>query len=426
MVLTLNGKVRPEEVTRKHRVTALGMLLLVYALNFLDRQILGILATPIKADLGLSDAQLGALGGIAFALLYSTLGIPFAVLADRSNRIWVIAGSLAVWSAFTALCGVASNFWQLFALRAGVGVGEAGGVAPSYAALADFFPPHQRARALAIYSLGIPIGMASGAVIGAFIAAWVDWHAAFMVLGVAGLLISPVFRLVVKEPIRPTPALQVSGAGAGAAFRILAGKRSFWLMSFAASLSSMCAYGVTFWVPSILMRSFGFSLRTTALYFGSLLLVGGSLGILAGGWLGDHAGQRDRGAYAKLPAFSWIAIIPLYVVALLTTSSPIIAWMLFVPATGLMLLWLGPVLAAMQHLVPIKMRATSSACFLFINNLIGLGLGTWTLGWLSDAMHAHYGDEALRRASIASLGLFAIAGILMLLAVKPLRREWVA
>lgn len=425
-MLTLNGKVRPEEVTRKHRVTALGMLLLVYALNFLDRQILGILATPIKADLGLSDAQLGALGGIAFALLYSTLGIPFAVLADRSNRIWVIAGSLAVWSAFTALCGVASNFWQLFALRAGVGVGEAGGVAPSYAALADFFPPHQRARALAIYSLGIPIGMASGAVIGAFIAAWVDWHAAFMVLGVAGLLISPVFRLVVKEPIRPTPALQVSGAGAGAAFRILAGKRSFWLMSFAASLSSMCAYGVTFWVPSILMRSFGFSLRTTALYFGSLLLVGGSLGILAGGWLGDHAGQRDRGAYAKLPAFSWIAIIPLYVVALLTTSSPIIAWMLFLPATGLMLLWLGPVLAAMQHLVPIKMRATSSACFLFINNLIGLGLGTWTLGWLSDAMHAHYGDEALRRASIASLGLFAIAGILMLLAVKPLRREWVA
>jgi hypothetical protein len=174
------------------------------------------------------------------------------------------------------------------------------------------------------------------------------------------------------------------------------------------------------------MRSFGFSLRTTALYFGSLLLVGGSLGILAGGWLGDHAGQRDRGAYAKVPAISWIAIIPLYVVALLTTSSPIIAWMLFLPATGLMLLWLGPVLAAMQHLVPIKMRATSSACFLFINNLIGLGLGTWTLGWLSDAMHAHYGDEALRRASIASLGLFAIAGILMLLAVKPLRREWVA
>ena len=141
------------------------MLLLVYSLNFLDRQILGILAHPIKAELRLSDTQLGALGGIAFALLYSTLAVPLAIVADRTSRSWVVTGSLAVWSGFTALCGLATGFWQLFAFRVGVGVGEAGGVAPSYAMISDSFPPERRARALAIYSLGVPLGLAAGALL---------------------------------------------------------------------------------------------------------------------------------------------------------------------------------------------------------------------------------------------------------------------
>ncbi|HCW61400.1 MAG TPA: MFS transporter, partial [Sphingobium sp.] len=190
----------------RYRAAVLAMLLLVYTFNFLDRQILGILAVPIKADLKLTDTQLGALGGIAFALLYSTLAIPLALLADRTSRTWVITVSLAIWSGFTALCGVASSFAQMFLFRIGVGVGEAGGVAPSYAVISDYFPPHQRARALSIYSLGIPLGSAGGVLLGGYIAQAVEWRTAFIVVGLLGILIAPVFRLVVREPARPVQA----------------------------------------------------------------------------------------------------------------------------------------------------------------------------------------------------------------------------
>ena len=180
----------------------LAMLLLVYSFNFLDRQILSILAQPVKADLRLTDAQLGMLGGLAFAILYSTLAIPLALLADRTSRTWVITVSLAVWSGFTALCGAAGSFTQMFLFRLGVGVGEAGGVAPSYALIADTFRPEWRARALAIYSLGIPLGAAAGVLLGGYIAAAVEWRTAFFAVGIAGLAIAPAFRWLVRDPPR--------------------------------------------------------------------------------------------------------------------------------------------------------------------------------------------------------------------------------
>ena len=186
------------------------LLLLAYIFNFLDRQILGILAAPIKADLGLTDTEFGAIGGLAFALLYSVLGVPLALLADRTSRSAVIAGSLAVWSAFTALCGTATGYWQLFMYRLGVGIGEAGGVAPSYALIADYFPPERRSRALAIYSLGIPIGLAMGTLLGAYIASWIDWRAAFLVMGVAGILLAPVMLYFVRDPRRAARAAEDS------------------------------------------------------------------------------------------------------------------------------------------------------------------------------------------------------------------------
>lgn len=414
--------------TRRYANTVLAMLLLVYTFNFLDRQILGILVQPIKKDLGLTDTQLGALGGIAFALLYSTLGVPLAVVADKTSRSWVITISLAIWSGFTALCGLATGFWSLFLARLGVGVGEAGGVAPSYAMIADYFPPERRARALAIYSLGIPIGLALGALLGGYIAQNVDWRTAFIIVGVLGLVIAPVFRLVVREPARggadAAGPVAVQRVPVSAVFPILARKPSFWLMAFAAAFSSMCGYGLAFWVPSLLIRSFGFDLIAASQFVGSLLLIGGTAGVFLGGFLADRLGTRDRGNYAKLPAIAWLITLPLFAAGFWSGSSWL-AWAFLLIPNGLNILWLGPVTTAVQNLVPPQMRATASACFLFINNLIGLGAGSWVMGAMSDAMTVRFGTESLRYSLIAATGFYLIAAALMLLAVRPLRKDWV-
>ena len=417
----------PPTPSPRYRALVLAMLLVVYTFNFLDRQILGILAQPIKAELQLSDTQLGALGGIAFALLYSTLAIPLALVADRTSRSWVITISLAIWSAFTALCGLATGFWQFFLFRLGVGVGEAGGVAPSYAMIADYFPPQQRGRALSIYSLGIPVGLAAGALLGGLLASAVNWRWAFLAVGLAGVVLAPVFRLVVKEPPRglfDPAAVRAERTSVWAVFAILAGKPSFWLMSFAASFSSLCGYGLAFWIPSVLIRSFGLSLLSASQYVGSLLLIGGTIGVFAGGWLADRLGAADRGVYAKLPAIAWLVTVPLFAAGL-TSGSATLAWFLFLIPNGLNILWLGPVTTAVQHLVPPPMRATASASFLLINNLIGLGLGSTIMGRVSDAMTAAYGADALRYATVYALGFYVVAAGLMLCAVKPLRRDWV-
>lgn len=399
----------------------LAMLLLVYSFNFLDRQIVSILAAPIKAEFGLSDKQLGLLGGLAFAILYSTMGIPLAWLADRTRRTWVITGSLAAWSAFTAFCGVAGNFTQLLLCRVGVGVGEAGGVAPSYALIGDIVPAHRRARALAIYSLGIPIGSALGVLFGGYVAALVNWRAAFLWVGLAGLAIAPIFSFVVKEPAREKP--QDAKPQIGAVFAILAAKPSFWLLSCGAASSSMLGYGLAFWLPSLLKRSFLLDLPEIGRFFAGLLLIGGTIGMLAGGWLADRLGEGDRGAYARVPAIAFLIAVPLFAAGVLSRS-PAIAFLLFLIPQGLAYVWLGPVLAAVQHLVPAQMRATASACFLTINNLIGVGFGALAIGTLSDALAPRLGAEALRWAIVGSLGFYALAGILMLAAARFLARDW--
>ncbi|WP_294052199.1 MFS transporter [Sphingomonas sp.] len=400
------------------------MLLLVYTFNFLDRQILGILAKPIMEDLHLTKTEFGAIGGLAFAILYSVLGVPLAYLADRTSRSGVIAGALAVWSAFTGLCGAATGYWQLFLFRLGVGVGEAGGVAPSYAVISDYFPPERRARALAIYSLGIPIGLALGTLLGAYIAAWVNWRAAFITMGVIGLVIAPIFRWVVRDVPRAPAGEGPAGAPVSAVFGILAGKPAFWLLAFGASCSSLCGYGLALWTPLVLMGNFGFDLVTTGQFMASLLLIGGTAGVFAGGWFADRLGKGDRAWYAWLPAIAWLLTAPLFAVGFLT-SNPWIAWPLLLIPNGLNILWLGPVTTAVQHLVPQHMRATASGSFLLINNLIGMGLGPLLMGYLSEELKSSYGAEALRYGAVFCLGFYVIAGILALLAARHVRKGWV-
>jgi len=405
-----------------YRNFALAMLLLVYTFNFVDRQILGILASAIKTDLQLSDKQLGLLGGLAFALLYSTLAIPLAWLADRTSRTWVITLSLAVWSLFTGLCGFATSFGQLFAARIGVGVGEAGGIAPSYAVIADMFPPRSRARALAVYSLGIPLGSAAGVMLGGYIAARVDWRTAFFVVGGAGVLLAPLFRLAVREPVRDAP--MADRVPVGRVFAILAAKPSFWLLALGAASSSMLGYGLAFWLPSLLKRSFHLDLVQTAQFYGAVLLIGGVPGILLGGAIGDRLGGRDRAIYARAPAIAFLVAVPLFAAGILSHSTAA-AFLLFLVPQALVYLWLAPVVTAVQHLVPAHMRATASASFLLINNLIGLGAGSFALGAVSDGLTARFGEEALRYSMLGGLSLYLLAGVLMWLASKPLRSDWI-
>ena len=400
----------------------LALLLLAYIFNFLDRQILGILAQPIKADLHLSDTEFGAIGGLAFALLYSVLGLPLAYLADRTSRSAVVAGSLAVWSAFTALCGTATGYGQLFLYRLGVGVGEAGGVAPSYALIADYFAPERRARALAVFSLGVPIGLASGTLIGAYIAAALNWRAAFVAMGVAGILLAPVLLITVRDKgLASGGSAQTSIAQV---FPLLARKPAFWLLAFAASCSSLTGYGLALWTPSVLMRSYGLDLRSTGTFLASLVLIGGCSGVFAGGWLADRLGRADRGWYARLPAIAWLITAPAFALGLLVPSLWL-AWPLLLLGNALTILWLGPVATAVQHLVPRPMRATASASFLLINNLVGLGVGPLLMGGLSDVLKSTYGVDSLRYAAAACTLFYLVAALLMLLSIKHLNASWI-
>jgi MFS family permease len=303
----------------------------------------------------------------------------------------------------------------------GVGIGEAGGVAPSYALIADYFEPRRRARALAIFSLGVPIGLALGTILGAFIAHAISWRAAFFAMGVAGVVLAPVMLLVVRDlPRRHEP----SAAPIGQVFPMLARKPVFWLMAFAASSSSLCGYGLATWTPSVLERSFNLGLIQRGEFMASVVFIGGCIGVFAGGWLADRLGQADRGWYAKLPAIAWLITAPTFAAGLMAPNLWL-AWPLLLIPNALNILWLGPVITAVQHLVPRRMRSTASASFLLINTLIGLGVGPYLIGSVSTSLKQSYGAESLRYAAVGCTVFYLIAAGLMVLCVSRLRTSWV-
>jgi MFS family permease len=337
------------------------MLLVVYTFNFIDRQILGILAGPIKADLHLSDTQLGALGGFAFALLYSTMGLPLAWLADRRGRTPVIAASLAMWSAFTALCGWRAAMGDV-RVPPGRGRGRGGGVAPSYALISDYFPPQRRAGAGDLFA-GHSAGVGAGILLGGYVAAAVNWRAAF--LGRAGGAgVHPAVRAAGARSGRPgaSPRRRAC-AMCCASWRPSAVLARLWR-----GLGSMMGYGLAFWLPSLMRRSFGLGLVETSQFFGLLLLIGGSAGVLAGGWAADWLGRRSRAAYAMLPALL-PAGVPLFAPGFSRAAA-----LLAVPAAagaGLSVARAGADGGAASGARPDARHRLGQ--FLLINNLIGVG-----------------------------------------------------
>lgn len=412
--------------SRAYAIYVLVVLLFVSTLNFIDRIVIGVLAAPIKADLGLSDTQLGLLGGPAFGLFYTMLGIPIGWLADRRNRVWIMTLALAFWSAFTTLCGTAHGFGQLFLARIGVGVGEAGGSAPGYSLISDYFPPSQRARALAVFSFSVSIGSGLGLVLGGIIATMLDWRVTFFILGVVGLLAAPILRATVREPVRGAFEGQGQAAPAHSArevLRTLARKPSFWALSFGGGISGIAGYGLIFWMPSFIMRSFSLTLVETSLFLGVLVIVGGISGMWAGGHLVDRLGRHGKAAYGLVPAIAFVLLLPFQVGALLASSATVAFLLLLIPE-ALRVVWLGPGISAVQHLVPPGMRAMASAIFLFVNNLVGLGLGSLLIGAVSDALAVHYGVESLRYAILSVMSFYAVAAVLFFLASRHFERDW--
>ena len=379
---------------------ALGVLVVVYTFNFIDRQILSILLEPIKQDLGLSDSALGMLTGFAFALFYATLGIPIARFADRSNRRNLIAWALAIWSAMTAVSGLAQNFWHLLLARIGVGVGEAGCSPPAHSMLADYFPTENRATALGIYSLGIPFGILFGFIAGGWLNEFFGWRVAFFIVGVPGLLLAILVRFTLQEPPRGMAEGRVADEEQPTimeTFRFLWSKRSFRHMAVGGGLTAFVGYGVITWVPSFLIRSYGMNTGDVGTYLGLILGIPGGIGIALGGYLADRYGARDTRWYLWIVSVALIASTPLFFGVYLSNTAFASLMFLILPIL-LGNFYQATTFSQTQGLVSLRMRSVAAAVLLFILNMIGLGAGPQAVGILSDILQPSYGDESLRYA----------------------------
>jgi predicted MFS family arabinose efflux permease len=411
-----------------YRRYVLGLLLIVYISNFIDRQILTILFEPIKQELKISDTQLGFLSGIAFALFYAVLGIPLARWADNHSRVRLISVSIAIWSVMTAVFGLAANFIQLVFARVGVGVGEAGCTPPAHSLISDYFPPDSRARALATYSLGIPLGSFLGLVIGGTVNELYGWRAAFMCVGLPGIVLALLMLFTVKEPIRGRYDAQPKSSVVPPIKEVFAhlwGLRSFRHIAFGSALLSVAGYGSATWFPAFLMRSHGLSTGEVGSMLGPVAGLAGFGGTLLGGYLADKYGRRDARWYAWLPAIAIVLGAPFTVTALLADAMLIVMAAVFVSQVAANI-WAGPVFSSVQSLAGVRMRSMAAAVLLFVINLIGLGIGPQVIGLASDMLREIYGVDSLRYTLVLIAGVSLWAAAHYAIASKHLRSELAA
>ncbi|GAB5451674.1 MAG: MFS transporter [Halioglobus sp.] len=389
-------------MTARAPAIALAMLTVVYAFNFIDRQILVILQEMIKADMGLSDAQLGLLSGFSFALIYVSAGIPIAYWADRGNRKNIVALSLAVWSAMTAVSGMAQNFTHLLLARIGVGLGEAGGSPPAHSLISDYYPPERRGTAMSVYSAGLYLGILLGYVIGGMVADAVGWRVTFFLLGVPGVVFAAVLALVVKEP--PRGRWEVAEVNAYQpslrdTLRLLASYRSFVFLALGTAVLNFGGYGTGNFAASLYLRIHGLSLTEVGLLLALAGGLSGMIGTFLGGYIGDRLAVRDKRWYIWVPMWGALLNTPASLLYYLTDNTALAIGSQFV-ATAIYSTFLGPCLAISHTLVHPAMRAFTSAVLFFTLNLIGLGLGPLATGLLSDALAARYGIDSLRYAMV--------------------------
>jgi predicted MFS family arabinose efflux permease len=403
-------------LSRRYAGFVLGVLMLVYVLNFVDRQVLSILMEPIRRDLRLTDTELGLLSGLSFALFYAVAGLPIARLSDISSRRNIIAASLAVWSGMTAVCALVASFPQLMLARVGVAVGEAGVGPAAHSMIADLFPDGKRSTALAVFSTGVPIGILVGLISGGWLNQAFNWRTAFVAVGLPGLVLALAVMLSVREPERTTPLADSATRSLVASLKSLWRIRAFKYLTLAAAIHAFTAYGALQWNPAFLMRAFHLTTKQAGLSLGLMSGLTGIVGTLGGGWLGDRLGRGDARWYARLPAVMIALGLPFYVAAYLWAPSASVVLGLLVIPNLFGNSFTGPTYAAVQTLTPVRSRALASAVLLFIISLIGFGLGPLAIGMASDALRLRFGAAALGHAialnaigDVLSVGLFLVA-----------------
>ena len=408
-----------------YRRYALGLLLVVYVVNFIDRSIVNILLEPIKREFNPSDTALGFLSGVAFAIFYATLGVPIARWADRGVRRDIIALSLFVWSGMTALCGMARSFPQLVLARIGVGIGEAGCSPPAHSIIADYYPPERRGTAFAIYALGIPIGTAFGFFVGGWMAETLGWRSAFLLVGIPGVALALVVRLTLREPPRGhSEARRATGPAPepGAVIRVMWRLASFRHLAAAATLHAFVGYGVAAWNAAFLMRSHGLSVGEVGSWLAGIGIVFGGLGTFLGGYLADRLAPRDARWALWVPGVSTLVAVPFAVAFYLWPDLRVALAFAGVPVFfGAM--YLGPTFSLTQALAPLRMRAVASAFMLFLLNLIGLGLGPQVVGIASDLLVPRLASESLRGALTLVVTLNLWSAVHYFLGARTLRQD---
>ena len=403
----------------------LALLCFVYGLNFLDRQLLSILAKPIQDTLHVTDGQLGLIGGLYFAFFYCFIAVPVGWFADRTNRVAVLSLACAIWSGATAACGLATSYPQLVVARMTVGFGEAGGVPPSYALITDMFPPGRRATALGIYNLGASIGLALGIAFGASIAAAFNWRYAFIAIGGVGLVTAAVVRLFVHEPERgrfDTHAAPVAKPGFGETLRAFFSRKTLVLAALGSGATQMVTYGMGNFTPLFLMREKGMTLREVAVWYALVAAFGIGTGMVVSGRVIDRATRRSRAAYATVPALSLAIALPFYV-AFLWAPTWQLALVFLTGAFMLNYFYLASSVALVHEEVRPDQRVMSGALLLLVMNFIGLGFGPTWVGAASDWFAAHGTPHALQAALYTLTPFYVIAILLFLGLARTLRRE---
>ncbi|WP_349258694.1 MFS transporter [Steroidobacter sp.] len=407
------------------------MLCFVYVLNFLDRQLLSILAKPIQDDLGITDGQLGRIGGLYFALFYCLISIPVGWLADRTNRVKVLSFACALWSAATVACGLSSTYPQLVAARMAVGVGEAGGVPPSYAIISDYFGPGTRGTALGLFNLGPPLGQALGVAFGASIAAAYSWRSAFVVLGTVGIVTAAAVYTFVREPergrldVKPVtvhPTTDTGAAGFRATIAMFFSRPVLVLVALASGATQFVTYASLNFTTLFLMREKGMTLNEIAVYYALLIGIGVSAGMYASGRLTDKYLARGKQAYALVPAVGLALAIPFFI-GFVWAPTWQLALLFLIGPTFFNYFYLSPAVALVQEEVRPQERVLSGALLLLVMNLIGLGLGPTYLGAASDFLRESYPEHSLQIAFYTLVPFYVLAVLMFLVLARKLRRE---